>query len=970
MVLSPTHTVHHAPHEPPPPTDFDPNLNEISQAVERRMRLRELEEVPGEESNFECEMIPDAEMSLRAIAAAGYEVVLVAVSVPWVSRMAVRVLQERGILGSQGLEPIHTGNVLFCLEPTEKKLVLQKMGGFVLAVDRNFNVCESIMESNPQVHAVLFNPDQPNESAMLQDLRVAQADAYALHELVQQYGARQVERVKDPSNPAHTNELQRLAPLIHQLHTRVATVRSLVPAHRLPPNSAAVMPAADAETHDRPWLQVCDLLHVPRALVSQFETSAGSKRVTSKNMDLMYPLAASNDEATLARLRAGEIPDGWEPMQDKATGQWFFINHKAKTSSWLQPVHAADDIAAAAWMQRSRRNEEHMLGDVGIGLTLAKDAAGKMRVVALQDGGPAQKSGRVQIDDVVLSIDGVELAQASEEQAMARLNGAPGTPVVLRLQQGSDIDELANKISWVDLVTKSAPDPQAANEDTFIVNGMRLTVPEEDDQGIFTVRDVETQALVYRGPGKYKGVWDILCVEGKQVQGRPEIFTWRGEEFYQPSYDARGIATVKKALTDEVVYRGPGDSYVPGHPGNSSVATPFVWMVRGHPRAKRGRVMVDLARVVLRLVPKGQQQAPLPQQQHAAAPAAPAAPAADSRVGCTVQMDCDFNTAMVHKGVVMKQLRRDLAAALDVPVERFSTALPEPGSLMLKFNIVPAAMGAGPPAKALGDAIVAQARDSSSALRQQPLTSNAVNASVHRALDPAPPCMSPEQEVAMEQAVVGDEISQQGLAHISIYIMSARSLPRAQAQRLPDAFVSATLDGHTASTTCVRASINPTFRSHIRLPLRAGVSPDATVRVCVYDMSGALMGGQPLGELSYSLRGLRANYEANEVNDGVFELHGAAGMGTVVQGADGAHSALQIRIEYVAAGHSSNPVAAAAAAAAAPPHPSPGPSVAMPAKAQGQSSPVAPPDPPPAAGGAGAQRVLVDVFDLRSLPQV
>ena len=30
-------------------------------------------------------------------------------------------------------------------------------------------------------------------------------------------------------------------------------------------------------------------------------------------------------------------------------------------------------------MQRSRRNEEDLLGDVGIGLTLARDAAGKVR---------------------------------------------------------------------------------------------------------------------------------------------------------------------------------------------------------------------------------------------------------------------------------------------------------------------------------------------------------------------------------------------------------------------------------------------------------------------------------------------------------------------------------------------------------------------------------------------------------------
>ena len=597
-----------------------------------------------------------------------------------------------------------------------------------------------------------------------------------------------------------------------------------------------------------------------------------------------------------------------------------------------------------------------MLGDVGIGLTLAKDSAGKMRVIALQDGGPAQKSGRVHIDDIVLSIDGVELANETDERAMTRLTGSPGTPVVLRLQQGSDTVELANKITWVDLVTKSEPDPQASDESTFIVNGMRLTAPIEDDQGIFTVRDAGTQALVYRGPGKYQGVWDILCVEGKQVDGRPEIFTWRGEEYFQPAYDARGIATVKKARSEEVVYRGPGDSYVPGHPGNSSVATPFVWIVRAHPRAKRGRVMVDLARVVLRLVPKGQQQAVV-------------APQADRVVGCTLQVDCDFNTAMPHKSVITKQLRRDLAAALNVPVERFSTAVPEAGSLMLKFNILPSA--SGPSAAALGESIVAQSRDSSSALRQQPLTRNTVNGSVHMALDPSPPCVSLEQEIAMEHALVQDEISSQGLPHISLYIMSARSLPPVEARRQPDAFVQVELEGHIVTTPCVGASDGPTFRSHLRLPVRPGANPNSKVRVCVYDMTGALVGGRPLGELGYTLKGLRANFENSEVNDGYFDLHGAD-MGAV-SGADGSNAALQVRIEYVA-GKNERLVA----------QQPPTPVQAEPAYAQHESTPAMPdaqahgspsPYPNPASARSTGlpgpvKAVAVNVLGLRCLPQV
>jgi hypothetical protein len=42
---------------------------------------------------------------------------------------------------------------------------------------------------------------------------------------------------------------------------------------------------------------------------------------------------------------------GWEEIVDEVTGDSFFVNHCTKTSSWLPPVHAAEDVEAAAWMQ-------------------------------------------------------------------------------------------------------------------------------------------------------------------------------------------------------------------------------------------------------------------------------------------------------------------------------------------------------------------------------------------------------------------------------------------------------------------------------------------------------------------------------------------------------------------------------------------------------------------------------------------
>ncbi len=44
---------------------------------------------------------------------------------------------------------------------------------------------------------------------------------------------------------------------------------------------------------------------------------------------------------------------GWEEIVDELTGDSFFLNHCTKSSSWLPPVHAAEDVEAAAWMQVS-----------------------------------------------------------------------------------------------------------------------------------------------------------------------------------------------------------------------------------------------------------------------------------------------------------------------------------------------------------------------------------------------------------------------------------------------------------------------------------------------------------------------------------------------------------------------------------------------------------------------------------------
>jgi len=219
---------------------------------------------------------------------------------------------------------------------------------------------------------------------------------------------------------------------------------------------------------------------------------------------------------------------------------------------------------------------------------------------------------------------------------------------------------------------------------------------------------------------------------------------------------------------------------------------------------------------------------------------------------------------------------------------------------MAKFNVIPAAavgLG-GPSATELADKLVTQAKDSNSLLRRQPLTRCAVHATVHKALDPSLPNMNDTEEDALEQVAADQEIQESGVPSISVYITGVRSLPLVQGTRKADVFLELELHGVLVSTKVVPADDagTATFNSILRLPVRQGREGMSKVHVRIFDVAQALE-GQAIGELSYTVDGLRHNYQNKEVNEGWFNVRGP-NMG-VVQGVGGDYAAVQLRIEYV-----------------------------------------------------------------------
>ena len=117
-------------------------------------------------------------------------------------------------------------------------------------------------------------------------------------------------------------------------------------------------------------------------------------------------------------------------------------------------------------------------------------------------------------DDVIVSVDGVSVGHMSSHEAESRLKGPAGTGVVVGIWRGGLFTSTdVCLLPWQTLVVEGVPD--AGDPRIFRCKGRELKVPEEDEYGVTTITDARTGEIVYRGSGRYEGVWGMLCHEGR-----------------------------------------------------------------------------------------------------------------------------------------------------------------------------------------------------------------------------------------------------------------------------------------------------------------------------------------------------------------------------------------------------------------------------------------------------------------------
>eukprot|EP00960_Hanusia_phi_P055781 763059-Hanusia_phi.AAC.2 len=829
------------PVEPSLPMDEGPpapSKDVLHSAVARREELNKAmsgSQNPGDK--FEIEFIPDAVASLRALAAAGYEVVFISSAVPWVADKILKFLVASNLVGPK--HAVQESNVLFCLEAHEKAEIMNRMGGFVAAIDRSWGSCSTISEEIEGVNCFLFSPDAENERLFANGYLSWRTKGVEMHAHVQQLGSLQRRIHSNPSDETLFKDdvlllLNKIKNMYHLQQGRILMV-----PHEKSHSASLQTRQVNDETVGRPWLQACESLGVSSSMVRSYEfVPGGEKKQSTKGQTGFYPLAASADHETLNRLKACSTPQGWEAVKDKKSGVWFYVNHKSKTSTWLVPVHNASDCRAADWSQKAIRTDLFQAIKVDLGLTLRKSGDGKYRVTEMEEHGPAHRSGMVQLDDAVITIDGRDVSSASQDEVTNLLMGELNSGVVLGLERGSKTSlPISNSEDWVALVSEGVPDPVEPKK-YFLYRNRKLTVPEEDDSGIFTVRDAVTGVFIYSGPGRYEGVWPLLCSEGKAVSGRTDVFEWRGKILQQPTFNQAGIATVLDYKTKEVVYRGPGDMFVPNHPGNNPGVSFFVYLQRSPP-AKRGRIMIDLARIVLRMFSSDTMKSQDP-------------------AGVRLVLKYDFDKVQSRRELLQEQIRLDVAEALNVDQEQISVPVLQRGSVVARFNIMRShhSNGGISPA-ALADILVRQSKDPRSRLRCLPTTRRVTDAKVEAAVvqdsKPMPSRGDDRPDVQLEEP------------YVEVYLLSGRNLPYLESTRFPDAIVEVSMGTQRKYTNVFKDSKAPNFNQVFRFP----TSDINEVKLKVFDFSG-MMDGQALGEVVINVSQLVAAEQLSL--DGWFDI--------------------------------------------------------------------------------------------------
>jgi carboxyl-terminal processing protease len=147
----------------------------------------------------------------------------------------------------------------------------------------------------------------------------------------------------------------------------------------------------------------------------------------------------------------------------------------------------------------------------GIGVVLQQAPDGTIVIKKLIEGGPAEKSGRLQTNDILLSIDGKTVAETPFDKVMQQLRGAKGSAVSLKIERKNTQNKTPD-IFEVTLQREALAlneDRVEVSEESFgngIIGKIVLHSFYQGENGVSSESDVRKAIIGLQKKGKLRGL--------------------------------------------------------------------------------------------------------------------------------------------------------------------------------------------------------------------------------------------------------------------------------------------------------------------------------------------------------------------------------------------------------------------------------------------------------------------------------
>lgn len=195
---------------------------------------------------------------------------------------------------------------------------------------------------------------------------------------------------------------------------------------------------------------------------------AGAAAVITFAATSFWAFQICNDNVAYLRKKAKSIEDIY--TVDQYIDQYYYGDYDEEeiVDSSLKAMVSALEDKYSAYMTPDEY-EQNLLdtkGSIsGIGIVVNLTEENEIKVVELNDEGPAQKAG-MKVGDIITAIDGNNVSEMEYSDAVNLVRGKTGTDVTITIKRGSD--EFEFKMTREEIVSKTVTSRMLENDIAYI----------------------------------------------------------------------------------------------------------------------------------------------------------------------------------------------------------------------------------------------------------------------------------------------------------------------------------------------------------------------------------------------------------------------------------------------------------------------------------------------------------------------